>query len=134
MEKFFQCTSSAALFPEYVARAVRSGMEGADQLKDLVATVTTIDGVDYRSITAQGEDTKTLKPVAEGAQLPATTIRMNDGLVNLKKRGRMLVTSYEALRFQKLDLLTVTLRQIGAYIAAAQMQDAVKGPHRRGRQ
>lgn len=126
VEKFFQCTSSAALFPEYVARAVRSGMEGADQLKDLVATVTTIDGVDYRSITAQGEDTKTLKPVAEGAQLPATTIRMNDGLVNLKKRGRMLVTSYEALRFQKLDLLTVTLRQIGAYIAAAQMQDAVK--------
>ena len=125
VEKFFQCTSSAALFPEYVARAVRSGMEGADQLKDLVATVTTIDGVDYRSITAQGEDTKTLKPVAEGAQLPATTIRMNDGLVNLKKRGRMLVTSYEALRFQKLDLFTVVLRQIGAYIARAQAQDAV---------
>ncbi len=37
----------------------------------------------------------------------------------------MLVSSYEALRFQKLDVLTVTLKQIGAYIAAAQAQDAV---------
>lgn len=37
----------------------------------------------------------------------------------------MLVSSYEALRFQKLDLFTVALRQIGAHIALAQMQDAV---------
>lgn len=28
----------------------------------------------------------------------------------------MLVASYEAIRFQKLDLFSVTLRQIGAYI------------------
>ena len=119
VEKFFQCTSSAALFPEYVARAVRSGMEGADQLKDLVATVTTIDGVDYRSITAEGEDTKTLKPVAEGAQLPATTIRMNDGLVNLKQRGRMLVTSDAADR---------RLHRRGSDAGRGE------GPHRRGRQ
>ena len=32
------------------------------------------------------------------------------------KRGRMLVASYEAIRFQRLDLFTVTLKQIGAYI------------------
>ncbi len=35
------------------------------------------------------------------------------------------MSTYEALRFQKLDLLTVTLRQIGAYIAGAQVKDAV---------
>ena len=32
VEKFFQSSSSAALFPEYVARAVGQGMEAADQL------------------------------------------------------------------------------------------------------
>ena len=37
----------------------------------------------------------------------------------------MLVASYEALRFQRLDLFTVTLNQIGAYIARAQLHDAV---------
>ena len=61
----------------------------------------------------------------EGAELPSTVLRTNKSLVNLKKRGRMLVSSYEALRFQKLDLLTVTLRQIGGYIAGAQIKDAV---------
>ena len=125
VEKFFQSSSSAALFPEYVARAVGQGMGAADQLKDMVATVTKIDGLDYRTITVEGEETAPLKAVAQGAQLPATTIRVNDGLVKLRKRGRMLMTSYEALRFQKLDLLTVALRQIGASMAASQMLDAV---------
>lgn len=125
VEKFFQSSSSAALFPEYVARAVGQGMEAADQLKDMVATVTKIDGLDYRTISVEGEETAPLKAVAQGAQLPATTIRVNDGLVKLRKRGRTLMTSYEALRFQKLDLLTVALRQIGASMAASQMLDAV---------
>ena len=38
----------------------------------------------------------------------------------------MLVASYEAVRFQRLDLFSVTLRQIGAYIGRMQLQDAVQ--------
>ena len=41
------------------------------------------------------------------------------------KRGRMLEASYEAIRFQKLDLFTIALKQIGAYIAKSQFSDAV---------
>ena len=37
----------------------------------------------------------------------------------------MLVASYEAIKFQRLDLFTVTLKQIGAYIARQQLRDAV---------
>ena len=126
VEKFFATTSSAALFPEYISRAVRSGMEECDVLSDVVATVTHIDGMDYRSITSTpSEDDKTLKRVAEGAVIPATEIKTNTNLVKLHKRGRMLVASYEALRFQRIDLFTVTLKQIGAYIARAQLKDAV---------
>ena len=130
VESFFQCGSSAALFPEYVARAVKLGLEEANKVEDLVATVTKIDALDYRPISASasGEDGSAnagLEPVEEGAELPSTVLRTNKSLVNLKKRGRMLVSSYEALRFQKLDLLTVTLRQIGAYIAGVQIKDAV---------
>ena len=61
VEKFFQTSNSAALFPEYVSRAVKQGMERADILPNLVATVTDIDGMDYRSIvSAPSEDDKTL--------------------------------------------------------------------------
>ena len=126
VEKFFQSSNSAALFPEYVSRAVRQGMERADILPNLVATVTDIEGMDYRSIvSAPSEDDKSLKIVSEGAAIPQTTVKTRENLVKLHKRGRMLVASYEALRFQRLDLFTVTLNQIGAYIARAQLKDAI---------
>ena len=126
VEKFFQTSNSAALFPEYVSRAVFQGMERADILPNLVATVTDIEGMDYRSIvSAPSEDDKSLKVVSEGAYIPQTTVKTRENLVKLHKRGRMLVASYEALRFQRLDLFTVTLNQIGAYIARAQLKDAI---------
>ena len=126
IEKFFATSNSAALFPEYVSRAVNAGREEADVLGDLVATVTKIDGMDYRSCSSGlTDDDKSLKRVAEGAFIPVTEIKTNENLVHLHKRGRMLVASYEALRFQRIDLFTVTLKQIGAYIARSQMADAV---------
>ena len=61
----------------------------------------------------------------EGAGIPTTSIRTQENLVKLHKRGRMLVASYEAIRFQRLDLFSVTLRQIGAYIARMHLKDAI---------
>lgn len=126
VEKFFSTTESAALFPEYVCRAVRQGMEQADVLTDIIAAKTTINGMDYRSITSTpADDDKSLVRVSEGAYIPQTKVSTQENLVKLHKRGRMLVSSYEALRFQRLDLFTVTLKQIGAYIARAQLKDAI---------
>ncbi len=126
VEKFFQNSNSAALFPEYVSRAVMQGMERADILPNLVATVTDIEGMDYRSIASvPSEDDKNLKLVGEGTKIPQTEVKTRENLVKLHKRGRMLVASYEALRFQRLDLFAVTLNQIGAYIARAQLKDAI---------
>lgn len=126
VEKFFQSSQSATLFPEYVKRSVAQGIQGASILGEITATNTKIDSMDYRPLLcAPTEDEKSLKKVAEGAQIPATEIRTQDHLVKLYKRGRMLVSSYEAIRFERLDLFTVTLRQIGAYIARSQLADAV---------
>ena len=122
VEKFFTSSQSAALFPEYVARAVRQGMEMASSLPDIAATVTKIDTLDYRTVqTATASDQKIEDPVAEGAGIPETVIKTAGSLVTLHKRGRLIVSSYEALRHHRLDLFTVILRQIGAYIARRQM-------------
>ena len=127
VEKFFNTLDSAVLFPEYIARTVRQGMEENDILPAIVATTTVIDSLDYRSIYSNPSDEdKALQDVAEGAEIPTTEITTKDHLVSLTKRGRMLVASYEALRFQKLDLFSVMLRQIGAYIQKQQLADAVK--------
>ena len=126
VEAFFRTSDAAVLFPEYISRTVRQGMEEGDVLPHITAAVTRIDGMDYRSISSEavGEEKK-LRPVPEGTMIPSTTIKVQANLVKLKKRGRMLVATYEAVRFQKLDLFSVTLRQIGAHIARTQLEDAV---------
>ena len=126
VEKFFHTTESAVLFPEFVSRVVRQGLEEESILPAITATVTNFDGMDYRSIASiPTEEEKSLKRVEEGAQIPQTTVRTQENLVRLHKRGRMLVASYEAIRFQRLDLFSVTLRQIGAYIGRMHLQDAI---------
>ena len=126
VEKFFRTMDSAVLFPEYIARTVRQGMEENDILPAITATTTVIDSLDYRSIYSNPTDEdKELKSVEEGAEIPATEVKSKEHLVSLTKRGRMLVASYEAIRFQKLDLFGVMLRQIGAHIQKMQVQDAV---------
>ena len=126
VEKFFRTMDSAVLFPEYIARTVRQGIEENDVLPDIVATTTTIDALDYRSIySVPTADDLSLLDVEEGAQIPTTEVKTKDHMISLKKRGRMLEASYEALRFQKLDLFSVMLRQIGSFIQQQQLSDAI---------
>lgn len=124
--KFFQTSDSAALFPEYVSRAVRQGMEQDNILDKIVTTTTDIDALDYRGITSDiNNDALLPADIGEGAFIPEAHIKLKETLTPLKKRGRMLVASYEAVKFQKLDLFTVVLAQIGNAIAAAQAEDAL---------
>ena len=126
VEKFFHTSDSSVLFPECVSRVVRQGMEEESILPAITATVTRFDGMDYRSIASvPSEEDKKLRRVEEGARIPETTVRTQENLVHLHKRGRMLVASYEAIRFQRLDLFSVTLRQIGAYIGRMHLEDAI---------
>ena len=101
VEKFFRSMDSAVLFPEYIARAVRSGMEENDILPAITATTTVIDTMDYRSIYSEAdEDSVGGKFIAEGARIPATQVKTKENLISLTKRGRMLVASYEAVRWR----------------------------------
>ena len=126
IEKFFRTTDSAALFPEYISRAVRQGIDDNDVLNSITATTTTIEGLDYRGITTSTDiSEEDLMIVNEGTHIPETKIRTQENLIPLHKRGRMLTASYEAIRFQRLDVFTIALKQIGNAIARSQLKDAV---------
>ncbi len=127
IQKFFQNAETATLFPEYVARAVNTGMAESKVLERIIAAKTTINTPDYRTIsTGMSQDDLALKQVLEGTAIPHTTLKLKNTLVQLKKRGRILSASYEAIRFQRLELFTVALRQIGGAIAKSQLSDAVE--------
>lgn len=130
IEKFFQTSDSAVLFPEYVSRAVRQGMNENCNIDDIIATRTDINGLDYRTIASLpekeiGEEISEYNPIAEGGNIPEAHIKTKSNLVKLHKSGKMLVASYEALRFQRLDIFSVALREIGAYLSRIQTAEAI---------
>lgn len=126
ISKFFESHDSATLFPEYVSRAILQGMNDFTHLNEIIATSTLVDTLDYRSFSSVNSSDECFPTnVAEFSSLPNIDIKPNNNLVQLKKRGRILNTSYESIKYQKLDLFTITLRQIGSYIAHAQFFDAV---------
>ena len=126
VQKFYQTSETAALFPEFLSRAVRQGMEQANILSDVIATKTKIDILDYRSICSNPtDDEKRMEKVKEGGQIPETKINLKDHLIKLNKRGRLLCASYEAIQYQKLDIFSITLKQIGSYLATTLLEDAI---------
>ncbi len=125
VEKFFSTTDSAVLFPEYISRAIKQGMEACDVLPEITAAKTVVDGIDYRAITSATEALTSSNTGAEGKSLRAVNVNTNSTLVSLKKYGRLFSSTYESLRFQNLDVLAVIFKQIGMDIAGEQVTDAI---------
>lgn len=124
--KFFQTSDAAVLFPEYVSRAVRYGMDEASFLPDIVAATTNIDSMDYRVMDLQmSSENATMNVISEGETLADADFTVSDRTIRLKKRGRMITTSYDVLRFQRLDIVSIALKRIGTYLAQSLMADAV---------
>ena len=125
IQKFFATADSAAPFPEYVSRAVAQGAKESGVIDAIVAARTNVSSLDYRSIVTDLDCGDISAPIAEGAAIPETNITLSESLVKLKKRGRVPNASYEAIKFQRIDVFSVALGQIGSYIAKAHLKDAV---------
>ena len=114
VEKFFKCQESSILFPEYVRRSVELGMKYEDNISQIVAITTNAENMDYRHII-------TLKEIENDKKqniLPENNVK-------IYKRGKKISSSYEILRFQRLNLFTIFLNNIGNYIAREQFKDAI---------
>lgn len=118
VEKFFKTTQSAVLFPEFVRRCIKAGMDNASVLPYIVAANTYTDGIDYHGITLTDSDSGSeVVTVNAGAALPITTVANDAGTVAISKYGRQIQTVYEVLRKQRLDLFAVVLKSVGAKIS-----------------
>ena len=115
VDKFFTCSESAVLFPEYIRRAILSGMQ-SPVLDEVVAVDSIATATDYRgfTVTLVG-DAPYSTLTNEGAALPETKITQS-AAITPSKLGRVISTSYEAIRYQKLELFACTLRSIGAQL------------------
>lgn len=127
VDKFFQTAESALLFPEFVRRAVESGLNSGC-LNKITAAVSVTDGIDCRGIvlddgtseTGDTNDTKKYtKTVGAGEALPESSITLTAAAIELKKYGRLINAPYEVIRQQRLDVFAAALRAVGAKLAKA---------------
>lgn len=124
VESFFATGESAVLFPEYVRRALLEGLN-SPALEAVTAAKTLTNVMDYRGIAISGTAPFSTA-TAPGAQLPETTISLDSELVAMKKFGRTISISYEAIRQQPLEVFKVTLRAVGALLGEAVTGAAVE--------
>lgn len=117
VDKFFTTTESAVLFPEFVRRAIKQGMEDSI-LPEITAAVSAVHASACKGFEVnEGEDSyHTVTP--EGEELKTTQITESDA-IDLDKYGRLITASYETIRQQRIDVFAVMLRAIGHKLAGA---------------
>ena len=127
LEKFFATTASAVLFPHYVETQVLQGMQDTSILPSILATTTRINTHTYDAVrmTDAAAD-RQLREVGEGTMLPTTTLSTSDESIRLRKYGRLLAATYEALRLQKLNVIGVFLQRLGAQIGVDESNEALR--------
>lgn len=125
VDKFFQTAESALLFPEFVRRAVESGLNSGC-LNRITAAVSVTDGIDCRGIVLTDGAKKYTETTEAGAELPESSITLTSSAITLKKYGRLINAPYEVVRQQRLDVFAAALRAVGAKLAKAIEGAAVK--------
>lgn len=118
VDKFFQSAESALLFPEFVRRAVESGLNSGCVNK-ITAAMSIADGIDCRGIVLSDGETAYDAEIAVGGALPESSISLTSAPIALKKFARLINAPYEAIRQQRLDVFAVALRSVGAKLAKA---------------
>lgn len=115
VEKFFSTTESAVLFPEFVRRAVYSGIENS-VLSEIVAVQTKTESNTYLPGVFTDSAAYGTR-VNQGTEFPVSTYYEASTGVTMAKYGRTIKASYEAIRRQRLDEFGKLLRSVGVRLA-----------------
>ena len=114
VDKFFTSTETAVLFPEFVTRCIKKGFDET-VLTAITAVKTVSESGQY--VGCDLDDTATYEDCDESDTLPTAVVTESASAVTLKKFGRLINASYEAVRRQRLDVFGVMLRSIGVRLA-----------------
>lgn len=124
VDKFFQCAESAVLFPEFISRGIKKGMEINNVIPEIISTKVITNGVDYRPLQTNVESVSS-NVVSETDPLSQILIKNETSAIKLRKYGHVISTSYEALRLQNLEVISVILHRIGMSFVNYQLKELV---------
>jgi len=129
IDRFFASTETAVLFPEFVSRSIRTGKTDFKALDRIVASRTRIDSDTYKTLYMDDsvlvDADRRLARVGEGGELPRLDIKISEHSVRIKKFGRYIEVSYEALRRKTTSVVSVFLKAIGYQIQKDKFEEAL---------
>ena len=129
IDRFFASTETAVLFPEFVSRSVRTGKTDFRALDRIIASRTRIDSDTYKTLymddSVLSDEDRRLARVGEGGELPKLEIKISEHSVKIRKFGRYLEVTYEALRRKTTSVVAVFLKAIGYQIQKDKFEEAV---------
>ncbi|MFC1476004.1 hypothetical protein ACFLQW_03280 [Candidatus Zixiibacteriota bacterium] len=114
VELFYQ--GAPALLPEFMRREITRGMKMRPELNMLTASTAHVAANRYApfAVDTSAEDTDlSLRPVADGANIPAVVVNEQLHTINVPDYGLVLKASYKALRHRTTDQFKVLLWYIG---------------------
>ncbi len=124
VDKFFTTTESAVLFPEFVRRAIKAGMEES-LLPELTAASADVNATLCKGFAIDETDGAYRVTTNEGAAFKITAITETNDPIAIGKYGRLITASYETVRAQRIDVFRVMLRAVGRKLATAIAGDAL---------
>jgi len=114
VELFYQ--TAPALLPEFMRREIVYGMNMRPELKMLIASSANVPASRYTPFAVDPTATDTnwsLRPVAEGANVPAVVVSEQLHTITVPDYGLVLKATYKALRHRTTDQFKVLLWYIG---------------------
>lgn len=128
LSKFFATQQGTTLFPMYVSSSVFAGLMLAGLVPEFAAQTEVVPPgttVFQKPQLDDSEDNRRTRLTSESQEFPETTITVSDHSVPVRKFGRYLAASYEALSAQKLNVVGLMLQRIGVQIAIDDTDDMI---------
>lgn len=126
---FYKTDTSKILFPEFINRNLKIGMNRGKMeamIDDVVSTTSEIDSNSLKGISVDMNSSNVeYKRVNENAKFPLVVFKTKEQANTLYKIGTSINATYEALRRVKVDLIANALQIIGFNLSRAMVYEVL---------
>lgn len=125
----YQTSGNEWLFPVYIEQTLREEAQAMDIMPYICPNSTVDPGMAVTMcklvMDDDNKDAVQLKDVVEGTDLPLAVLKLSEASLRLKKRGRAVQSTYEAIMYSTLDMMRKHISLIANNVSHQQVGDAL---------
>ncbi len=124
IEKFFQVSDTAVLFPEFIDRTIHAQALRTSLVSQLVTNIAVVKGFEYRKLyMTETEAQRQLAKSGIGGAAPRTTVTIAGVTTTINKFWREFRFKYEEVYMAPINFYAFILKRVGDQIGVDQTND-----------